>query len=159
MLVAVLTSCDQNVRPLSERPTGSRVPMAGILPSARPNEGNMPTMQQGAGGSISGTIAISPELAGRLKGSEIMFIMARSGGGGAPVAVKRLGRFQFPLRYDLSSADQMVQGSAFSGNFEVVARIDVDGSAGPLQAGDMEGSMANVAVGRTDVDFVIDRLR
>jgi len=151
----IFVACDQNVRPYTDRPAPP-VPMAGMLSEAAPKT---QASSPGGAGTISGTITISSELSSRLKGTEIMFIMARSDGGGAPVAVKRVAQFQFPLKYTLSSADQMVQGGGFSGPVEVVARIDSDGSAGPMQPGDMEGSVANATVGGANVDIVIDRVR
>ncbi|MEE2710849.1 MAG: hypothetical protein VYA69_14790 [Gemmatimonadota bacterium] len=153
-MLVLVTACDQNVRPL----TGEGAPplppmMRGTTATQRPSD----IVPQGGGGVISGTITLAPELSDKLTGREIMFIMARRGGG-APLAVKRVARLSFPMSYTLSAADQMAAGPSFIGQMEVVARIDRDGSAGPLQTGDMEGNVPSATVGQTDVHIVIDRM-
>ena len=153
-MLVLVTACDQNVRPL----TGEGAPplppmMRGTTATQRPSD----IVPQGGGGVISGTITLAPELSEKLTGREIMFIMARRGGG-APLAVKRVARLAFPMSYTLSGADQMAAGPSFIGQMEIVARIDRDGSAGPLQTGDMEGNVPSATVGQTDVHIVIDRM-
>lgn len=153
-VLVLVTACDQNVRPL----TGEGAPplppmMRGNSASQRPSD----IMPQAGGAVISGTITLAPELSDKLTGKEIMFIMARRGGG-APLAVKRVARLSFPMSYSLSGADQMAAGLPFTGQMEVVARIDRDGSAGPLQTGDMEGNVPSATVGQTGVHIVIDRM-
>jgi hypothetical protein len=49
-------------------------------------------------------------------------------------------------------------GSAFEGELEVLARLKMDGQAGPLAAGDLEGrTSAPVRVGTRDLVVVIGR--
>ena len=153
-VLVLFTACDQNVRPLPESGVSAPPPMMRANTPAQPAGDAMP---QGGSGVISGTISLAPELSDKLTGKEVMFIMARRGGG-APLAVKRVARLVFLMSYSLTGADQMASGTPFSGQMEVVARIDRDGSAGPLQTGDMEGNVLSATVGRTDVDIVIDRM-
>ena len=127
---------------------GSGAPM-GSLP---PDGGG-----SGAGGSLSGTITIAPELANRLTGRETLFVIARQGAGGPPIAVKRIKPVQFPVTYDLSAADQMVQGQPFTGTVSVTARIDQDGAAGPPQSGDLDGQVPEAVIGPDKVDIVINK--
>lgn len=184
--MVVLSGCDQHVAPLPEnggralpatrRPLtampsgasmggvpmdvsrgGSGAPMSGMASGSA--MGNLPPDRdmRGSGGSLSGTITITPDLAARLTGSEILFIIARQGPGGPPTAVKRIQPAKFPLEYNLSAADQMVQGQAFSGVMSLTARIDQDGSAGPPQPGDMDGQVPQAVIGPEKVDIVINK--
>ncbi|MBM3262478.1 MAG: hypothetical protein FJY97_03510 [candidate division Zixibacteria bacterium] len=149
----VVAGCDQHVAPLPEHG-------GPVFPSSRTMGGISPTpvpSVSGGGSILSGTISIAPDLSAKLDGSEVLFVMARRGMGGPPMAVKRIQQPKFPLTYTLSAADQMVQGQPFSGEVSVVARIDRDGSAGPPGPGDMEGLIPQTVIGNTGVDIIIDR--
>jgi cytochrome c-type biogenesis protein CcmH len=163
---SALIGCDQHVKPLPrlgesppvEMPAQTMPPDQTML--QRQNMPSSSTMSPASGGSgvIAGTITIAPELASRLTGTEVLFIMARRASGGAPLAVKRVSPLQFPMTYRLTSADQMVQGPPFSGEVSLSARIDRDGNAGPPQPGDMEGNVPRVIIGTAEVDILIDRV-
>ena len=103
-------------------------------------------------------IDIDPKLFMRLRGSETLYITARRGQNGPPVAVRRMKQLQFPIPYTLTSDDQMVKGHAFKGEVSVVARIDLDGNAGLPQTGDMEGIIRQVLIGTDNADVTIDKL-
>ena len=158
--------CDQNLRPLPE--DGGRVAGRSAVEAERTIDGQrvagrsfeegQPTAVPADGASVSGTIDIAPELFARLRGSEILYVMARRGAGGPPVAVKRFRGLQFPMAYTLTGADQAVQGPPFTGEVTIVARIDLDGNAGVPQAGDMEGIIPRVNIGDSGADVVIDTL-
>lgn len=175
--IPALQGCDQHVVPLPENGgpalPSTRRPMT-AMPSGTPMSGmtmdvskggsgtpmgSLPPDgdRRGAGGSLSGTITIAPELASRLTGSETLFVIARQGVGGPPTAVKRIQPVQFPVTYNLSAADQMVQGQPFSGMVSVTARIDQDGAAGPPQPGDMDGQVPEAVIGPDKVDIVINK--
>ncbi len=164
--VLIWCGCDQNLRPLPE--DGGRVSGRSVV-ERQPAEAigrvagrgiteEQPAAVSGGGASVSGTIDIAPELFVRLRGSETLYVMARRGEGGPPVAVKRFRGLRFPMAYTLTGADQAVQGSPFAGEVTIVARIDLDGNAGVPQGGDMEGIIPRVVVGDTGADIVIDRL-
>ena len=175
----ILCGCDQNLRPLPEDGGQDSVrsfaqrdqSIDGRRVAGRSFEEGQPTPvpersfvegQPAAGPadgeSVSGTIDIAPGLFARLRGSETMYVMARRGEGGPPLAVKRFRSLRFPMPYTLSGADQAVQGPPFTGEVTIVARIDLDGNAGVPQAGDMEGVVPRVVVGQSGADVVIDRL-
>ena len=175
----ILCGCDQNLRPLPEDGGQDSVrsfaqrdqSIDGRRVAGRSFEEGQPTPvpersfvegQPAAGPadgeSVSGTIDIAPGLFARLRGSETMYVMARRGEGGPPLAVKRFRSLRFPMPYTLSGADQAVQGPPFAGEVTIVARIDLDGNAGVPQAGDMEGVVPRVVVGQSGADVVIDRL-
>ncbi len=164
--VLIWCGCDQNLRPLPEdggRETGRtfverKLPEGDGRVTGRTFEEDQPATVPGSGMSVSGTIDITPELFTRLRGSETLYIMARRGESGPPMAVRRFKSLQFPMAYTLTGADQMAQGPSFAGEVTIVARIDLDGNAGVPQAGDMEGIIPRVVIGHTGADVVIDRL-
>ncbi len=107
--------------------------------------------------SITGTILVSPELAGRVSADAIVFVIARKGAG-VPFAVHRYDHARFPLRYRLGPEDVMMSGTPFEGEVSLSARISRGGSAGPAQPGDLEGeNPAPVPVGSQNADIVINR--
>lgn len=133
-------------------------PVDGARIAGRSFEEEPPATPPVTGASVSGTIDITPELFARLRGSETLYVMARRGEGGPPVAVKRFRGLQFPMAYTLTGADQAVQGPSFAGEVTIVARIDLDGNASVPQAGDMEGIIPGVVIGASGADVVIDTL-
>lgn len=120
-------------------------------------EKDKPVSDVNQGATISGLIDVSPEFKSKLTGQETLFIIARKDVG-PPLAVKKITASQFPVAYVLSDQDVMFPGTPFQGEVKVTARIDKDGSAGPAQAGDLEGTAKKTParVGDRDVDVTID---
>ncbi len=112
-----------------------------------------------AGAEIRGTVTITPELAGRLRDGDVLFVIARKGPG-APFAVQRILAPRFPLAYRLGPDDVMLAGSPFEGEVRMSVRLSRSGSAGPTQTGDLEGEYPGpVKVGAANVDMAISRAR
>jgi hypothetical protein len=87
----------------------------------------------------------------------VLFLVARTGEGGPPVAVKRIPDPRFPLDFELGPDDRMLEGVPFTGPFELVARIDADRNAATRNPGDLQGaSPSRVPPGAHDVELVID---
>lgn len=109
------------------------------------------------GATISGLITVSPELQSKLQPTDVLFVIARKDVG-PPLAVKKIPNPTFPAAYALSAGDVMFPGTPFQGEVKVVARVDRDGSAGPAQPGDLEGTASKIParVGDRDVDVVIN---
>ncbi len=57
----------------------------------------------------------------------VIFVIARSGATGPPLAVKRLPLGPFPLLFNLGQSDVMVPGRKFEGPIQLSARMDRDG--------------------------------
>ena len=120
--------------------------------------GRKPAQTQGAGEMISGTIEVAPALRSKAGGKPVLFLIARKGGGGPPLAVVRVANPRFPLAFEISKRNVMIPGVPFEGMVSLAARLDADGSAGPASAGDLEGRTARpVRVGARDVRIVIDK--
>lgn len=70
-----------------------------------------------------------------------LFILARPLGTRMPIAVKKIDAPSFPLSFELTEANNMAGEGFFEGDITLVARLDRDGVAGPLQETDIETSV------------------
>lgn len=114
-------------------------------------------------GKISGVVNVSPELASKLKDTDVLYIIVRSQQVGPPTAVKRFVNPKFPLQYVVGPEDSMMPGAngfASGDPLTVAARISRTGNAMPA-AGDLEGIFKEnpVKPGKGGVDITIDRER
>jgi cytochrome c-type biogenesis protein CcmH len=114
-----------------------------------------------AKGTISGTVELAPGLAGKVSGSEAVFLFARPvSGGGVPVAGLRTTVAQLPAQFTLDDSLAPLPDQALSTHETVAlsARIAVSGSMEPA-AGDLEGHIRSVTVGSQGVKLLIDTVR
>ena len=113
------------------------------------------------GGSIAGQVQIAPNLADQVKPTDVLFVIVRRPTGPPrPIAAKRFDAPTFPVQFEITNADVMVQGSELKGMVDVVARLDRDGQAGQPQPGDMEGRYAKnpTLPGGRDLTITIDKV-
>jgi cytochrome c-type biogenesis protein CcmH len=142
----------------------AEMPPPGQKAAQAPNRAaaDPPLSGQTSGQQISGTITIDPKLKEAVSPQFALFIIARSaeGGGGPPLAVKKVERPVFPLSYSLGAENVMMQGRPFTGKVTVVARLDKDGNAASRGPGDLTGEYKNnpVEVGAKNVDIVLDQI-
>ncbi|MFQ5892979.1 MAG: hypothetical protein ACE5H5_01570 [Nitrospinota bacterium] len=154
-LAVVLAGCNtQNAEP---PPTGQKLPAVAERPAAphaptTPPPGPAPI---GTTASITGRIALAPELAEKASPESVLFVIARRPGVRLPVAVERLQGVTFPVSYTLRFSS-----GGFEDGVELSARLDRDGFAGPLQPGDLEGVYPTnpASVGEKHADIVLDTL-
>jgi cytochrome c-type biogenesis protein CcmH len=112
-------------------------------------------------GVIAGQVTIAPHLADQVRPTDVLFVIVRRPQGPPrPIAAKRIDNPRFPVSFEITNADVMVQGSEIRGMVEVVARLDRDGQAGPAQPGDIEGKYAkNPTLPGRDLEIVLDTVR
>jgi cytochrome c-type biogenesis protein CcmH len=111
------------------------------------------------GGPIRGRVVLAPELADRVPGGAVLFLIARASETGPPIAVKRIPDPAFPLAFELGPGDRMMQGVPFAGPFQLTARVDADRNAATRDPGDLQGESAGrVPAGARGVELVIDRV-
>ena len=126
---------------LSEQPSGP------VSPSAE-------------GASIKGLLDIAPALKSRLAPQDVVFVFARTEGGGPPVAALRLSAGELPAAFELSDALAMNPDNKLSKyqTINLVARVSKSGApmGGP---GDLEGMRVGVKVGAKDIKLTIDQVR
>lgn len=107
---------------------------------------------------IAGRVMITQTLADQVRPTDVLFVIVKRPGGARPVAAKRIENPQFPVAFELTNADVMVQGSELRGMLDVMARLDRDGQAGPAQPGDIEGRYAKnpTLPGGRDFEIILD---
>lgn len=117
---------------------------------------------QGGEPVIAGQVLISPALSDQVRPTDVLFVIVRRPGGTPrPVAAKRIENPKFPVPFEITNADVMVQGSELRGMVDVIARLDRDGQAGPAQAGDIEGRYAKnpTLPGGRDFEIILDTVK
>jgi cytochrome c-type biogenesis protein CcmH len=158
LCVVVLAACDRNVEPFvpgeePRQPDLSKIFPAGAERAAR-NAGPpgipdaAPPSPQGGRGMdatadappIRGLIEVAPELAGQVPSGGVLFLIARSGPGGPPLAVVRVAEPSFPLSFEIGPANRMIRTIPFVGELRLTARLDQDGDAASRTPGDLHGA-------------------
>lgn len=113
-----------------------------------------------AGGAIRGSVDVAPALKSGLADTDVLFLFARSGPGGPPVAAIRASAGQLPLEFVLDDSTAMNPGNTLSQHKQVTLVARLSKSGNPMaQPGDLEGAVANVKVGATGVKIMIDQPR
>jgi cytochrome c-type biogenesis protein CcmH len=110
--------------------------------------------------SVSGTVSLASQLAGKVSASDTLFVFARSEGGPRmPLAVLRSAPGQLPLAFTLDDSMAMTPQMKISGAASILveARISRSGNATP-QPGDLTGVSAAVKPGARDVKILIDKV-
>ena len=114
------------------------------------------------GQTISGTITIEPKLKANVDPNAALFIIARPAGGpgGPPLAVKKIDKPTFPLKYSLNQENVMMRGTPFAGKIDITVRLDKDGNPTTRGSGDLTGEHKKnpAAVGAKNADVVLDKL-
>lgn len=111
-------------------------------------------------GVIAGQVNIDPQLASKVTATDVLFVIVRRPGASPrPLAVKRIDNPQFPVAFEITNKDMMIEGSELRGMVDVIARLDKDGMAGPVQPGDLEGRFDKnpTLPGATNLEIVINK--
>jgi cytochrome c-type biogenesis protein CcmH len=134
--------------------------MAGLDNLAKPPPADASTAAVAAGAAIKGRIDIAPALKSRLADTDVLFLFARPGQSGPPVAAIRASASQLPLEFELDDSTAMNPGNTLSQHKQVMLVARVSKSGNPMaQPGDLEGIVANVKVGASGVKIMIDQTR
>jgi hypothetical protein len=111
---------------------------------------------------VRGIIKPSAALKDKVKPGTAVFVLAKKAGPdgnpapGAPLAVVRL-EWKDNLAFELTEANQMIEGTQFSGDVVITARYDQDSDALSKQPGDLTG-MQKVTIPAKDVTLTLDTL-
>lgn len=112
------------------------------------------------GASIKGKLDIAGALKAKMSANDVVFLFARGGEGGPPVAAIRSMAGKLPLEFELTDAMAMNPDSTLSKFKEVTLIARIAKSGQPMgAAGDLEGTLAGVKVGAKDVKLTIDKVR
>ncbi len=173
LLAFVLVACDRNIEPFDPNEAVAKPDLSKIFPEGAERSGDgqalrgvMPEPEaRGAeppgaeGAPLAGSIRVSDELAERVPQGAVLFLIARSGGGGPPTAVRRIPGPSFPLDFEIGPDDRMLDAMPFVGPFQLTARIDADGNAMTKNPGDLQGEAAgSFAPGAEGIEIVIDEV-
>jgi len=170
-----LAGCDRNVEPFDPNeqphqpdlshifPEGAeraQEPIAGMpQPPPAPGSGPRGAAPVSGGAPVSGTIRLAPGLEDRVPDGAVLFLIARRGAAGPPLAVKRLPAPRFPYDFELGPEDRMIKSMPFVGPMELSARLDRDGNATSRTPGDIQGQLAEPASpGETGLVLVLDEV-
>ncbi|TNF61873.1 MAG: c-type cytochrome biogenesis protein CcmI [Burkholderiales bacterium] len=109
--------------------------------------------------SVAGTVDVASALKPRVDGQSTIYLIARAGESGPPLAAARVAMGPFPMRFNLDDSMAMNPANTLSKHEEVVLVARISASGNPIaQPGDLEGRVVGVAVGAQDVKVVIDRV-
>ena len=128
------------------------------MPAAAPPAADSP------GGSITGSIVLSPAVAkAKPKGGTLYLVARRISDNptarGTLIAVRKLPATKFPLPFSLTAADMPFQNGPFDGELVLTARIDQDGDPLTHEKGDVYGTLPKVPVGSHDVKLALDQVQ
>ncbi len=145
---------------LETGPAAAGAPVAGTPAAGSASAAAAVAAPSSAAALATVNIRIAPELKSRLTGDVPLFVFAREpGGGGPPLAAKRLTSAALGSEVQLSSADSLIPGRSLVAGQKVsiTARISFSGQPLPA-AGDLYGELT-YDVGHDGVrDLVIDRI-
>ncbi|MEB2344651.1 MAG: hypothetical protein OZ948_07925 [Deltaproteobacteria bacterium] len=131
---------------------------AAQAPAAAPPERGAPPVTAAAE-PLRGTISLAPDLAGRVPAGAILFLIARRGESGPPLAVQRIPDPELPLAFSLGPDDRMIDQMPFAGPLTLSARLDADGNATTRLPGDLQGVAAGTyEPGASGIAIVIDQV-
>lgn len=177
--VLALAACDRNIEPYTDEPVrtpdlsrifpegaeraAAQERAAGAAPQMPAPPGGPPPAAGPAAASdaapVAGTVRLAPDLEGRVPPGAVLFLIARTGPGGPPTAVKRIPQPRFPLSFELGPGDRMIEAMPFAGPFRISARVDADGNAATRSPGDLAGETPGTfAPGDRGVEVVIDQV-
>jgi hypothetical protein len=153
-LASLLVGCDRRVEPYvsqhDEPPAPDRpVRMPGLerpmpsdlasrLESSVGSQLRAGSDSSAAGAPIRGKVLL-PD--GESAQGRTLFAIARTAGGGPPLAVRRMSGVQFPAEFEIGPQDMMLPGRAFAGPLFVTLRLDRDGNASTRAADDLAATV------------------
>jgi hypothetical protein len=166
-----VAGCNRNMEPYvpgeePQQPDLSKIFPAGAertatagMPGAGPRRATGAAPDDGSGDPIRGRIEISEELSGRLPTGAVLFVIARPGEAGPPMAVKRIVSPRFPLDFEIGPGDRMTETIPFVGSLQLTAWVDADGNATTHEPGDLRGRIPEaVSPGARGVALTIDEI-
>jgi hypothetical protein len=135
-------------------------PAAPPMPAAPPS----PPAAADPGGSITGSIVLSPAIAKARPQGGTLYLVARQPSDnpnvrGTMIAVKKMPATTFPLPFALTAADMPFQNGPFEGELVLTARIDQDGDPLTYEKGDVFGKLPKVQVGSHNVKLALDQVQ
>ena len=173
LVVLAATACDRNIEPYDPNEKVAKPDLSKIFPEGAERSGDAQAMRGampeaaapvapppgGDGEPLTGTIRLAADLEGRVPAGAVLFLIARTGDGGPPTAVRRIADPSFPLDFEIGPHDRMIEAMPFEGPFQLTARVDADRNAMTRNPGDLQGEAdGRFAPGAEDIEIVIDEV-
>jgi hypothetical protein len=170
---AAIAGCDRNMEPFvpgekPRQPDLSKIFPVGAERSAEggpgaPMPGGARRADSLAGGSsgepIEGRVELAEGLVARVPPGAVLFVIARRGDAGRPMAVKRISSPQFPVDFAIGPDDRLLRAIPFEGPLQLTVLLDADGDVTTHEPGDLRGALpAPVAPGARGLTVTIDEL-
>jgi cytochrome c-type biogenesis protein CcmH len=113
----------------------------------------------GAGAAVDVAIAVDPALVARVPAGATLFVIARRGNGGPPLAVQRRTVGAWPVSVRLSDADAMLPGMTLAGGGPITLVARISRSGRPAAAsGDLFGEVGYDFASADPASITIDRI-
>ncbi len=144
-----------------ELPNDLRQMLAERLAELEQTQGK-PTVTAGVtppGGAIDISVRLDPGFVGKAPPNSTLFVIARRGSGGPPLAVQRHPIGAWPVSLRMSDSDAMMPGTSLAsgGPLTLIARISKSGQ--PIAAsGDLFGEVGYDFASAHPVNITIDRI-
>lgn len=173
VVLAAAPGCNRNIEPYDPNEKVETPDLSKIFPEGAERSGDaqalrgaMPGPEAAAparaprsGEPLTGTIRIADSLARRVPNGAVLFLIARTGAGCPPTAVRRIEGPSFPLEFEIGPDDRMIDAMPFDGPFSLVVRIDADRNAMTRNPGDLQGeAQGSFAPGASGIEIVIDEV-
>lgn len=112
-----------------------------------------------AAGGIGISIDVAPSLKAQLPPNATLFVIARRGEGGPPLAVVRRGTGAWPVNLTMTDADAMLPGTklASGGPLRLIARVSRSGQPVAV-SGDLSGEVSYDFASAQSASITIDRI-
>jgi cytochrome c-type biogenesis protein CcmH len=140
-------------------PAALPVASAPVAAPTAPSEAPAAAAVADVGEGIPLRITIAPELAARVPPGATLFVLARSGAGGPPLAAVRRSSSELPLTMRLSDAEAMIPGTSLAqvDDLDIVARVSLTGR--PVSSkGDLYGQVRYDPAAKGPLSVTIDRV-
>ncbi|OZA23248.1 MAG: c-type cytochrome biogenesis protein CcmI, partial [Hydrogenophilales bacterium 17-61-9] len=132
---------------LAAQKEAERLVQPGGVGLASPPSADDRTTPIAPGTTIRGSVDIAPALKSRLVDTDVLFLFARTGQGGPPVAAMRLSAGQLPLEFVMDDSMAMNPGNTLSQHKQLMLVARLSKSGNPMaQPGDLEGRTLGVKV-------------
>ena len=153
-----IAEIDQQIGPATDSPVAAAAQVA-AAPATPTATAPAPAAPPAGAGEIPLRIEVAPELAGRVPAGATLFVLARSGTGGPPLAALRRSTSELPLDVTLTDENAMIPGTSLTqvDALALVARVSLTGR--PMaSSGDLYGEVRYDPAAKGRISLTIDKV-
>jgi cytochrome c-type biogenesis protein CcmH len=153
-----IAEIDQQIGPATDAP-GAPAAQVAAAPATPATAAPQTSSPPAGAGEIPLRIEVAPELAGRVPPGATLFVLARSGTGGPPLAALRRSTSELPLDVTLTDANAMIPGTSLTqvDALALVARVSLTGR--PMaSSGDLYGEVRYDPAAKGRISLTIDKV-